>query len=35
MVMYDIYNSNTLEKVINTMHKMHNKTTWNEKTICW
>ena len=31
MVMYDIYNSETLEKLINIVHKMHNKTTWNEK----
>ena len=31
MVMYDIYNSNTLEKLFSTVHKMHNKTTWNEK----
>ena len=29
--MYSIYNSDTLEKLINTVHKMHNKTTWNEK----
>ena len=31
IVMYGIYNSNTLEKLINTVHKMHNKTTWNGK----
>ena len=31
MVMYSIYNSDTLEKLINTVNKMHNKTTWNEK----
>ena len=30
MVMYDIYNSDTLEKLIDTVHKMHNKKTWNE-----
>ena len=29
--MYSIYNSDTLEKLINTVHKMHNKTVWNEK----
>ena len=29
MVMYGIYNSDTLEKLINTVHKMHNKTTWH------
>ena len=31
MVLYGIYNSETLEKLINTLHKMHNTTTWNEK----
>ena len=31
MVMYGIYNSDTLEQLVDTMHKMHNKTTWNEK----
>ena len=31
MVMYSIYNSDTLEKLITTVYKMHNKTTWNEK----
>ena len=31
MVMYGIYKLNTLAKLIDTMHKMHNKTTWNEK----
>ena len=31
MVMYGIYNSEPLEKLINTVHKMHNTTTWNEK----
>ena len=31
MVMYSIYNSDTLEKLINTVHKMHNKTTWDER----
>ena len=30
MVMYGIYNSDTLEKLIDTVHKMHNTTTWNE-----
>ena len=29
--MCSIYNSDTLEKLINTVHKMYNKTTWNEK----
>ena len=31
MVMYSIYNSDTLEKLITTVHKMHSKTIWNEK----
>ena len=31
MVMYGIYNSDAWEQLINTVHKMHNKTTWNEK----
>ena len=31
MVMYSIYNSETLEKLIDNVHKMHNTTTWNEK----
>ena len=31
MVMYGICNSDILEKLINTVHKIHNKTTWNEK----
>ena len=31
MVMYGIYNSDTLEKLISTVHKMHNKEAWNEK----
>ena len=34
MVTYGIYNSETLERLINTEHKMHNTTTWNEKIIC-
>ena len=31
MVMYGIYNSDNVENLINTVHKMHNKMTWNEK----
>ena len=31
IMMYGIYNSDTLEKLISTVHKMPNKTTWNEK----
>ena len=29
--MYDVHNSNTLEDLIDTVHKLHNRTTWNEK----
>ena len=28
MLMYGIYYSDTLEQLIDTVHKMHNKTTW-------
>ena len=31
MVMYGVYNSDTLEDLIDTVHKFHNRTTWNEK----
>ena len=31
MVMYGVYNSDTLEDLINTVHKLHNQTTWNER----
>ena len=31
VIMYGGYNSDTLEDLINTVHKLHNKTTWNEK----
>ena len=31
MEMYCIYKWDTLEKLITTVHKMHNKTAWNEK----
>ena len=31
MVMYSIYNSDTLEKLIDMLHRMHNSTTWKEK----
>ena len=31
MVMYGIYNSETLEKLIDTVHNMNNTTTPNEK----
>ena len=31
MAMYSIYNSDTLEKLMNTVHNMHNTKTLNEK----
>ena len=31
VVMYGIYNLETLEKLFDTVHKMHNKTTWNQR----
>ena len=31
MVMYGMYNSDTLEDLIDTVHKLHNRTTWNER----
>ena len=31
MVMYGVYNSDTLEDLIDTVHKLHNRITWNEK----
>ena len=31
IVMYGIYNSDTLEALIDTVHRLHNKSTWNEK----
>ena len=31
MVMYGIYNAETLDKLITTVHKMHNITTLNER----
>ena len=31
MVMYGVYNLDTLEDLIKTVHKLHNTTTWNEK----
>ena len=32
MIMYGKYNSDTLMDLIETVHKMHNVTTWKEKT---
>ena len=34
MIMYGVYNSYTLKDLIDTVHRMQNFTTWNEKT-CW
>ena len=31
MVMYGVYNAETLEKLINAVHTMHNGTTLNER----
>ena len=31
MVMYGTYNSDTLDDLIKTVHKLYNTTTWNEK----
>ena len=31
MVLYGIYNSDTLEALIRTVHRLHNQSTWNEK----
>ena len=32
MIMYSVYNSDTLKDLIDTVHRMKNFTTWNEKT---
>ena len=32
MIMYDVYNSDTLTNLVNTVHRMHNTTTWKERT---
>ena len=31
MIIYGIYNSDTLEKLIETVHRMHNTTSWHER----
>ena len=31
MIMYGIYNAETLEQLINAVHHIHNTTTLNEK----
>ena len=35
MTMYDIYNAQTLDNLINTLERKHNKSTWNEKSYLW
>ena len=32
MIMYGVYNSDTLIDLIDTVHRMQKFTTWNEKT---
>ena len=32
MIMYGIYNSDTLAQLIETVHRMHNSTSWHERT---
>ena len=34
MIMYVVYNSNTLTDLTDTVHRMQNFTNWNEKDIC-
>ena len=33
MIMYDVYNSDTLKDLIDTVHRMQNFTTWNDKPL--
>ena len=32
MIMYGVYNSDTLKDLIDTVHRIQNFMTWNEKT---
>ena len=32
MIMYGIYNSDTLAQLIETVHRMNNTTSWHERT---
>ena len=32
MIMYSVYNSNTLTDLIDTVYRMHNTSTWKERT---
>ena len=34
MLMYGLYNAETLEKLINTVHNIHNATTSHENAVC-
>ena len=31
MILYGIYNAETIETIVNTLKKVTNKTKWNEK----
>ena len=31
VVLYSLYNSDTLENLIDTVHRLHNQSTWNER----
>ena len=33
MIKYGVYNSDTLTELIDTVHRMHNTTTWKEKLL--
>ena len=32
MIMYGVYNSDTLKDLVDTVHRMQNFTNWNKKT---
>ena len=32
MIIYGVYNSDTLEQLMETVHRMHNTTSWSERT---
>ena len=34
MIMYGVYNSDTLTELIDTGHRMHNTTSWRERPFC-
>ena len=33
MIMYGVYNVDTLEKLIQMVHKMNNRSVWYKKTV--